>query len=106
VGELVRDKDGISAAVLFAELVAVLRERGTTVLAHLEGLYRRYGLFVSSQVNLTRKGAAGLTELRALMRRLRESPPWTIGDHAVASVRDFLEQVTIAADGARTPLDL
>lgn len=106
VGELVRDKDGISAAVLFAELTAVLRASGTTVLAHLEGLYRRYGLFVSSQVNLTRKGASGLAELRAIMQRLRENPPWTIGDHPVASVRDYLRQVTTTSDGTTRPLDL
>ncbi|MBX3205326.1 MAG: phospho-sugar mutase [Labilithrix sp.] len=106
VGELVRDKDGVSAAVLFAELTAVLRASGTTVLAHLEGLYRRYGLFVSSQVNLTRKGAAGLAELRAIMQRLRDDPPWTIGDHAVAGVRDFLRQETTLADGTKRPLDL
>jgi phosphomannomutase len=106
VGELVRDKDGISAAVVFAELASVLRANGTDVLAHLEGLYRRYGLFVSSQVNLTRKGAQGMAELRAIMQRLREKPPWTIGDHAVVSVRDFLEQVVTMADGSKTPLDL
>ena len=106
VGELVRDKDGISAAVVFAELVAVLRAQGTTVLSHLEGLYRRYGLFVSSQVNITRKGAEGMAELRGIMQRLREKPPWQIGEHAVASVRDFKEQVTTLADGTKTPLDL
>jgi phosphomannomutase len=106
VGELVRDKDGISAAVVFAELAAVLRSEKTTVLAHLEGLYRRYGLFTSSQVNLTRKGAEGLAELRAIMRRLREKPPWNIGEHAVTAVRDCLEQVVIDAKGERRPLDL
>ncbi|HVH43478.1 MAG TPA: phospho-sugar mutase [Labilithrix sp.] len=106
VDELVRDKDGISAAVVFAELTAVLRASGTTVLAHLEGLYRRYGLFVSSQVNLTRKGAQGIAELRAIMARLRANPPWTIGEHAVVSVRDFVEQTTALADGTKRPLDL
>src|SRR5699024_398813 len=79
---------------------------GTTVLAHLEGLYRRYGLFVSSQVNLTRKGASGLAELRGIMQRLREKPPWTIGEHAVASVRDYLQQVTPTADGAKRSREL
>jgi phosphomannomutase len=106
VGELVRDKDGISAAIVFAELAGVLRANGTDVLSHLEGLYRRYGLFVSSQVNLTRKGAQGMAELRGIMQRLREKPPWTIGDHPVANVRDFLQQVTITADGSTKPLDL
>jgi len=106
VGELVRDKDGVSAAVIFAELAAVLRERGTTVLAHLEELYRRYGLFTSSQVNLTKKGVEGIAELRAIMARLRQNPPWKIGEHAVVNVRDYLTQVTIAADGTKQPLAL
>lgn len=106
VGELVRDKDGISAAVAFAELTAVLRSQGTTVLAHLEGLYRRYGLFVSSQVNLTRKGAEGIAELRAIMAKLRQSPPWKVADHEVVSVRDYLGQVIVAKDGSTRPLSL
>ena len=106
VGELVRDKDGISAAVLFAELTAVLRAQETTVLAHLESLYRRYGLFVSSQVNITRKGAEGIAELRAIMAKLRKSPPWTIAGHEVVRVRDYQAQVVIAKDGSTTPLSL
>lgn len=106
VGELVRDKDGISAAVLFAELTAVLRAQGTTVLAHLESLYRRYGLFVSSQVNLTRKGADGVAELRAIMAKLRKAPPWTVAGHEIVSVRDYLGQVVTAKDGSTKPLTL
>jgi len=106
VGELVKDKDGISAAVLFAELTAVLRAQGTTVLAHLESLYRRYGLFTSSQVNLTRKGAEGIKELRAIMAKLRKSPPWTIADEQVVVVRDYLAQTVTAKDGTTTPLTL
>lgn len=106
VGELVRDKDGVSAAVVFAELAAVLKARGTTVLEHLEGLYRRYGLFVSSQVNVTRKGAEGVKELKAIMAKLRAAPPMKIGDHDVAVVRDFLASTVTKADGTTTPLDL
>ena len=106
VGELVRDKDGISAAVVFAELVAVLRSRGTTVLAHLESLYRRYGLFVSSQVTVTRKGAEGIAELRAIMAKVRKSPPWTVAGQEVVSVRDYQAQVILAKDGSTRPLSL
>jgi phosphomannomutase len=104
--ELVRDKDGISAAVMFAELTAVLRAQKTTVLAHLEGLYRRYGLFVSSQVNVTRKGAEGIKELRAMMAKLRKDPPWQVAGHQVVSVRDYLGAQIIAKDGSKTPLAL
>ncbi len=106
VGDLVRDKDGISAAVLFAELAAVLRAKRTTVLAHLESLYRRYGLFVSSQVNLTRKGIEGAAELRALMDRLRRRAPKKIGVHDVVAIRDYLRQERVASDGTITRLSL
>ncbi len=56
VGTLVRDKDGISAAVVFAELVADLRTEGHTVVDRLTALYRQHGLFVSAQVNMTKRG--------------------------------------------------
>ncbi len=104
--ELVRDKDGISAALLFAELTSVLRAEGTSVLAHLEELYRRYGLFTSSQVNLTRKGASGVAELRAIMARLRAKPPWRIGDQEVVAVRDYQAQVATTKDGKTSVLSL
>ena len=106
VGELVRDKDGVSAAVVFAELTAVLKSKGTTVLDHLEGLYRRYGLFVSSQVNVTRKGVEGVKELKAIMAKLRAAPPMKIGDHDVVAVRDYLTHTITKADGSTTTLDL
>ncbi|MDB4946766.1 MAG: Phosphomannomutase [Labilithrix sp.] len=106
VGELVRDKDGVSAAALFAELTAVLRAQGTTVLDHLEGLYRRYGLYVSSQVNVKRQGAEGIAELRAIMDRLRKSPPWKVGSEDVVKVRDYQEQTITAKDGSVTALTL
>lgn len=106
VGTLVRDKDGISAALLFAEMRAVLRQEGTTVLAHLEKLYRRYGLFLSSQVNVTRKGAEGAAELREIMSRLRETPPKAVAGDAVTAVRDYLAQVVISADGTKKALML
>lgn len=106
VGELVRDKDGISATVLFAEMQAVLRAEGTTVLAHLEWLYRRYGLFTSSQVNVTRKGAEGVAELRAIMAALRENPPWEVAGEQVVRIRDYQERVEMSRDGGTEALTL
>lgn len=106
VGELVRDKDGVSAAVVFAELTAVLAAKGTSVLDHLEQLYRRYGLFVSSQVNVTRKGADGVKELKAIMAKLRAAPPMKIGDHDVVAVRDYMTHTITKKDGSTSTLDL
>jgi phosphomannomutase len=89
VGDVVRDKDGISAAVLAAEVVAVLRERGRTVQDELDAIARRWGVFTSSQVNVTRKGASGVVAIRAMMDRLRASPPRHVGDDEVVAFADY-----------------
>ena len=89
VGPLVRDKDGVSACLLFAELVAWNRARGKTVLDHLDDIYRRVGLFVTEQVSITKPGAEGLAEIRAAMTRFRGQPPRDVAGHAVEQVHDL-----------------
>jgi len=44
-GSQIRDKDGVAATVMFAELVAALHAEGKTVNAYLQELYERYGYF-------------------------------------------------------------
>jgi phosphomannomutase len=75
-------------------------------LDELESIYRTYGLFVSSLVNLTRKGEAGRQGLLALMARLRETPPRRVGDYEVLATRDYNARVRIDARGAKSPLPL
>ena len=47
VGDIVVDKDGISAAVVMAELANILATQGLTLAAHLTALRAKYGLYVS-----------------------------------------------------------
>jgi phosphomannomutase len=89
VGDVVRDKDGISGALIAAEVVAVLRERGRTVQEELDAIARRWGVFASTQVNVTRKGVSGVASLRAMMARLRGSPPRRVGEDEVMAVSDY-----------------
>lgn len=98
VGTLVRDKDGVSGALAFAELAAGLYAKGSSIDARLEELYRTYGLFVSTQVNLTKKGQSGAQEIRAMMNGLRKSPPSSIGGREVVAYSD-LEAGTRTASG-------
>jgi phosphomannomutase len=111
VGDLVRDKDGVSAAVIAAEMCAVLRSRQKTLLDELEVIHRKYGLYVSSQVNITRKGASGQKEIRELMDRLRVAPPSRVGDLAVEAISDYEAQLrtilgTSEKPGSTAPLEL
>ena len=107
VGDLVRDKDGISAALVMAEMVAWLRDKKQTLLGELEAVYRRYGLYVSSQVNVTRPGAKGVEEILALMTRLRTASPRAIGTHQVRVLRDYDAKTELHLEDGRTePLSL
>jgi phosphomannomutase len=89
VGELVGDKDGVSAALLFAELAAWNRARGRTVGEHLDELYRRVGLFVTEQVSITLPGADGIATIKRGMASVRATPPSQLGVIAIESIRDL-----------------
>jgi phosphomannomutase len=68
----VRDKDGISAAVLVCDLVAALKQQGRSVPDLLDELALRYGVHEVAGVS---RRVAGADEAAALMRRLRAAPP-------------------------------
>jgi len=89
VGTTVRDKDGISAAVAFASLAAEAASDGAIVLDRLGELYRRYGIWVSTQASIRREGPLAGDEISSAMARLRAEPPATIADIAVRTVTDF-----------------
>lgn len=101
VGDLVRDKDGISAIVAFAELAAAVLEEGITVLDHLEGIYRRYGLYATKQKSIWLDAD---TNHPPLGDALRARPPQAIGGREVVSVTDYAEGITRFSDGRTEPV--
>lgn len=106
VGPLVRDKDGISAGVLFAELAALLKKNGHSILDELESLSRRYGHYASGQRSVTLKGADGMTQMKAAMDRLRAARPTRVGPLAVLALADFQTRIRTHADGRTEELTL
>ncbi|HEY0468497.1 MAG TPA: phospho-sugar mutase [Polyangiaceae bacterium] len=88
-GRTVRDKDGISAALAFAELAAEARASGKTVIERLHALYREHGLWVSVQHNVVLTGGAGAARIARAMQQLQSAPPATLAGHAVSRVRDL-----------------
>lgn len=93
VGSAVRDKDGISAALLLAEMTAVLRSRGRTLSDELGVIARRWGVFTSAQISVTRQGATGALAIRKAMQALRASPPARVADDPVVALTDYEAQV-------------
>jgi phosphomannomutase len=106
-GTVVRDKDGISAAALFAEMVASLNARGETLLGRLEAIHRRFGLVLARQHNVTRKGKDGAAQIAAEMKGMRAASPKTIGEHAIVAVADYQRGVRVdVRTGESSPLGM
>lgn len=107
VGTTCRDKDGIGAAVRFAELAAAAAARGRTVLDELKAIWRRHGLHLSRQHSVTLQGAEGARRIEAIMEALRVAPPSEIDGRSVVITRDYRAGIEKdRATGQTRPLDL
>lgn len=83
--DAVRDKDGISAALLATERTAALRAAGSSLPQRLEELAARYGRHLTGQVSVR---FTDLREIATTMQRLRAEPPAELLGHDI-DVRDL-----------------
>lgn len=90
VGTLVRDKDGMTAAVVFAELVAALKAEGRSVHDRLDDLERAFGAHVTKQWSSVLAGADGPARIQGIVDRLRSAPPTELDGIKVTEAVDLL----------------
>lgn len=86
----VRDKDGVSAALMVAELAATEKAAGRTVQDVLDDVALRHGVYATDQLSVR---VTDLADIEAAMVRLRAGPPAALGGRAVESVEDLAEGV-------------
>ncbi len=91
VGTLVRDKDGIGAAVHLASLARHLKKCGLTLLDRLDELLVAHGLSHQVQWSIGLPGKEGRARIDAAMAQLRSDPPSRIGASPVVRVLDLAE---------------
>ncbi|MCF2529806.1 phospho-sugar mutase [Yinghuangia soli] len=84
----VRDKDGVTAALMVAELAAAAKRDGRTLLDLLDGIAVEYGLHATDQYSVR---VEKLEQIAEGMARLRATPPTALGGLAVARVEDLAE---------------
>jgi phosphomannomutase len=89
--DLVRDKDGISAALRMAELAAELKAAGSSLADRLDELAAEYGRYATDQVSLRVEDLSIITDT---MGRIRAAPPETLLDEPVA-VEDLLPDADV-----------
>jgi len=98
-----RDKDGNSACLMFAEVAAWVKSRGLTVPEYLDEIYLRYGFFLEGVINIYYEGASGAAKIKRILDTYRSSPPQAFGDTAVTKFQDFGREKFYDADGEQIP---
>ncbi|MGX1028499.1 phosphomannomutase [Streptomyces ambofaciens] len=100
----VRDKDGITAALLITELASTLKEAGRTLLDLLDDIAVEHGLHATDQLSVR---VQDLSLIAAAMHRLREQPPTILAGLPVTRAEDLTRGTDTLppTDGLRYTLD-
>ncbi|MEU3931885.1 phospho-sugar mutase [Streptomyces sp. NPDC029044] len=100
----VRDKDGITAALLITELASRLKEEGRTLLDLLDDLAVEHGLHATDQLSVR---VEDLSLIAAAMQRLREQPPTELAALPITRTDDLTKGTAELppTDGLRYTLD-
>ena len=108
VEDAIRDKDGVSAAAMCAEMTLYWRSKGKSLLGRLEELYSQFGYYQDASISENFPGATGGAAMKAIMAKLRSDSPKSIGGVKVEKIRDVAESVTFdpAKPTAKTPISL
>jgi phosphomannomutase len=84
--DIVRDKDGVSAALLLAWYTAELKVEGRTLLTVLDDLAVEHGVYATDAFSVR---VADLAQIAPVMDRLRSAPPRELGTVLVSRVDDL-----------------
>ncbi|WP_432196453.1 phospho-sugar mutase [Streptomyces sp. bgisy027] len=102
--EGVRDKDGITAALLITELASALKEEGRSLLGLLDDIAVEHGLHATDQLSVR---VEDLSVIADAMRRLREQPPTELAGLAITRAEDLTRgtETLPPTDGLRYTLE-
>lgn len=91
-GTYVRDKDGVNAAMLIAEMAAYYKKQGKTLIDCINEIYKQHGLYMHKLTSFEFAGAEGNAKMKQLLAALRENLPAEIAGSRVVRTVDYLTQ--------------
>ena len=89
VGTHARDKDGVVASLLIAEMAAYYYSKGMSLYEGLQELYAKYGYFKEKTISITLKGIEGLNKIQEIISYFRENDIESINNTKVVDLKDY-----------------
>ncbi|MCK6264013.1 phospho-sugar mutase [Vibrio sp. ZSDE26] len=101
IGPLVRDKDGLSALVMFAQLTEQLKQNNRTIWQRLEEIYRQYDYYLTEQQSIYFSNNS-----IDVCEKLRAHPPTHIAGLQIIAYEDLNQSLRFITGGATEVLNL
>ncbi|MFP7174510.1 phospho-sugar mutase, partial [Priestia filamentosa] len=89
IGDFVRDKDAVQAALMGAEVAAYYKEQGKSLYEGLLELFKTYGYYKESLQSITLKGKNGIKQIEEILTYFRTSEFKEIADIQVKAIEDY-----------------
>ena len=102
----VRDKDGISAAAMTAEMTLYWKSLGKSLLDRLNDLYLEFGYHEEKTINKYFEGSTGMDKMKKIMSDYRENMPRNFGGIKVKKIRDVQKGEEWFIDSSKSKIDL
>lgn len=90
IGTHARDKDGVVAAMLIAEMSAYYFDRGMILHDALIALYKKFGYFKEETISIILKGIEGVEKIKAIMKFFRATD---IKNKEILEIKDYLKGI-------------
>ena len=104
IGTHARDKDGVVASMLIAEMAAYYKTKGMSLYEAMQEVYKKYGYFAEQTNAYTMPGKDGMERMASILAGLRDNKPVAVNGLHIAKTTDYLEQTITDDKGNTEPL--
>ena len=101
-----RDKDAVVSAMLFAEMACYYESKNIKLYDVLQDLFKKFGYFTEVSKSIAFGGVDGMSEMKAVMDKLRSRPINNIAGNPVLKFMDFSKSESKNIDGSIEKIDL
>jgi phosphoglucomutase len=99
IGDFVRDKDAVQAALLATEVCAFYKKQGVSLYEGLMQVFKKYGFYQEGLRSLTLKGKEGAETIQRILASFRQEPITTLGALTLSTSEDYLTSIRVNANG-------
>lgn len=107
MGDFVRDKDAVQAAIFAAEVAAYYKAQGKSLYDALMEIFEKYSYYKEALSSLTLKGKDGAEQIANILEEFRSNPPKEIAGIRVTAVEDYKASIRKQlSNGKLNPISL